>query len=254
MTRARFALAAAAVAALAVPVAAQRGPAPSATHLPTDVLKLACAPRVTDKEPPMPLRIAGGQDSFVRENYQPGDLVTINAGRSNGIAVGQEFYVRRVETEYRLPVSAREPGIIKTAGWIRVWAVDDHLSLATIEHACDVVTAGDYLEPFALPTVPAVASDRPKAERDDYARVLRGNDNRRTFGTGDFFTIDRGSSKGIAPGAQFVIYRDKHLKDNFLYELGEAVAVDVTPDSATLQVTMSRDEFETGDYVAMRKN
>ena len=40
--------------------------------------------------------------------------------------------------------------------------------------------------------------------------------------------------------------------DNFLYELGEAVAVDVKKDASTLQVTMSRDAFSEGDHVAMR--
>jgi hypothetical protein len=57
----------------------------------------------------------------------------------------------------------------------------------------------------------------------------------------------------VTPGAQFVVYRDKHEKGNFLFELGEAVAVEVKPESATLYVTLSRDAFSKGDYVAQRK-
>ena len=252
MTRARYALAAAAL-AVAVPAAAQRGPAPAMSHLPADVLTLACAPQVTYQVPAMPLHLTGGQDSFTRRNYQPGDLVTLNAGRQNGIDVGQEFYVRRLQVEYQQPVTAETPGIIRTVGWVRVYAIDDTMSLATIEHVCDSIEVGDYLEPFSLPQVPQAASNKPKAERDNYARVLQGSDSQEAFGKGDFFTINRGGSQGIYPGAQFVVYRDKQEKDNFLYELGEAVAVKVTADTATLQVTLSRDAFQKGDYVAMRK-
>jgi hypothetical protein len=255
MTRSRLALAAAALAAIVLPAAAQKGVAPAETHLPSDVLTLACAPRATMEMPGMPLRIMGGQDSFTRRNYQPGELVTINAGRQNGIEIGQRYYVRRVQVKYAQPVTPHTPGIIRTAGWIRVYAMDDqsNLSLAVVEHVCDSIEAGDYLEPFVLPQVPHVAADMAKPERDHYARILRGSDNRETFAKGEFFTIDRGANEGVFAGAQFVVYRDKREKDNFLYELGEAVAVDVTPTTSTLQVTLSRDAFSTGDYVAQRK-
>ena len=83
--------------------------------------------------------------------------------------------------------------------------------------------------------------------------MLPGTDRRRSFGKGDFFTIDRGSNQGVAPGAQFVVYRDKRKPENFLFELGEAVAMDVKPESSTLQVTVSRDAFMEGDYVAQRR-
>lgn len=239
--------------AVATPASAQRGPAAAASHLSADVLALACAPRIVTEPPVVPLRVTGGQDTFVRRAYAPGDLVTINAGTRNGITVGQEFYARRVQADRRRPVSPTTPGTIHTAGWIRVWAVDDDMSLATIEHACDSIEVNDYLEPFALPHVPVAQTEKPKAERDNYARVMMGLDGRRTFGKGDFFLVNRGSSEGVVPGAQFVIYRDKREKDNFLFELGEAVAMEVTPGTSTLQVTISRDAFIEGDYVAIRK-
>jgi hypothetical protein len=249
----RSVLFAAAVMAAAVPAAAQRGPAAAMSHLPADVLALACAPTIAYTAPAMPLHITGGQESFVRRTYAPGDLVTINAGTQNGVEVGQEFYIRRVQLANRQPVSPRTPGTIHTAGWLRVYAVDDAMSLATVEHACDSIEVGDYLEPFVLPQVTAPSADRLKAERDNYARVMPGTDRRRSFGKGDYFTIDRGSNQGVAPGTQFVIYRDNRQAENFLFELGEAVAMEVKPESATLQVTVSRDAFGEGDYVAQRR-
>ena len=243
----------AALLAAAAPLSAQRGPAASTSHLPADVLTLACAPAVIFESPAIPLHITGGQDATVRRNYAPGDLVTINAGTQNGMTIGQEFFIRRVQPEDRSPVTPGKPGVIRTAGWLRIYAVAETMSLATIEHACDAIEVGDYLEPFVLPTMPAVSEEKPKAERDNYAHVMPGTDRRRSFAKGDFFTIDRGSSEGVSPGAQFVVYRDKHQAQNFLFELGEAVAVDVRQNTATLQVTFSRDAFTEGDYVAQRR-
>ena len=239
--------------AAALPVAAQRGPAAVSTGLPADVLGLACAPQAAYEAPPTPLRITGGQDSFVRRNHLPGDLVTINAGSMNGIEVGQEFFVRRLQKTSLGAVTRDTPGIIRTTGWIRVYAVDDEWSLATITHACDTITIDDYLEPFALPTVPAAAAERVKPERGNYGRVMTGTDRRRTFGKGDYLIVNRGSDHGVTAGALFVFYRDKRQPENFLYELGEAMAVDVKADTATLYVTLSRDTINEGDYVAQRR-
>lgn len=232
--------------------AAQRGPAPAVTGLPPDVLTLACAPTLVYDEPAMPLRLTGGQDSFVRRSYAQGDLVTLNAGTRNGISVGQEFFVRRPQVSRREAISRATPATIRTTGWIRVYAVDDTMSLATVTHACDTIDVGDYLEPFALPVVHGPAAARAPAQRENYGRVLMGQDRRRSFARGDYFMVDRGSDHGVAAGTRFVLYRDKRVAENFLFEIGEAVAVDVKPDSSTLQVLVSLDAVQEGDYVAMR--
>jgi hypothetical protein len=236
----------------AAPAGAQRSPVALPVNLPPDVLALACAPYAALSEPEVPLRVTGGQAAIVRQSYAPGDLITINAGSQNGIQVGQEFFTRRLQVVHKQAVSRETPGTIRTSGWIRVYAVDDEMSLATITHACGEVAVDDFLEPFVLPTPPVVATDRTKPERDNYGRVLSGSDSRRVFGRGDYFLLDRGADHGIAPGAQFVLYRDKLVDGNFLYDLGEAVAVSVSENTATLQVTVSRDAIMMGDYVAIR--
>ena len=253
MTSRTFAAVAVAAVLGSATLAAQRGPAATAAHLPADVLGLACAPRAALEIPNTPLRITGGQDAGIRQTHAPGDLITINAGSQNGIEVGQEYYTRRVLIAEREEITPLTPATVMTTGWIRVWAVEERLSLATITHACDTIDVGDFLEPFALPTVPTPASNKPKPERDNYARVLTGESRKRLFGKGDYFLLDRGSNQGVTPGAQFVIYRNKQQPENFLFDLGEAVAVDVKADSSTLQVTVSRDAIMEGDLVAIRK-
>jgi len=232
---------------------AQRAPAATPSHLPADVLALACAPGPAFEIPPMPLRITGGQDSIIRRTYVPGDIVTINAGTENGIEVGQQYYTRRVLRAGQERVKRATPGSIRTTGWVRIYAVDVQMSLATIEHACETIDVGDYLEPFELPVVPAPAAATAKPQRDNYGRIMFGNDLRVTFGKGDLFVVNRGSDHGVTPGARFVVYRDKRVPESFLYELGEAVAMDVGPESSTLRAIVARDAFRAGDYVALRK-
>jgi hypothetical protein len=235
------------------PARAQRGPSATSPNLSPEILSLACSPGAALEAPPQPLRITGGQDSFARRIYAPGDLVTINAGIKNGIEVGQEYYTRRVQVDNLERISRTTPATIRTTGWIKVYAVDDDMSLATITHACDTIEVDDYLEPFKLPVVPTVSKDRPKPQRDHYGKVLVGADRRTSFGKGDYFVIDRGSDHGIEVGSQFVLYRDKKQAANFLYEIGEAIATEVKSEMSTVQVTVSLDAIESGDYVALRR-
>ena len=246
-------LVAAGVVAVVLPAFAQRASAPKPTGLPPEVLSLACNPSLVHETPLTPLRLSGSQESAVRTTFAPGDLVTINAGTDNGIEVGQEFFTRRLVPLQRRPISRDNPATIQTTGWIRVYAVDKEMSLATVSFACDSLQLNDYLEPFVVPTVPTISTDKPKPQRDNYARVVIGNENRASFGRGDAFIVDQGSDHGIMVGAQFVVYRDKREAGNFLFELGEAVAVDVRPESSTLRATLSRDAFTVGDLVALRK-
>ena len=50
-----------------------------------------------------------------------------------------------------------------------------------------------------------------------------------------------------------MIYRNKQQKENFLYILGEGVAVDVKPTITTVHVTQTVDAIMKGDLVALRR-
>ena len=236
-----------------LPASAQRAPSPKPSGLPPGVLSLACAPALTFEAPPTPLRVTGSQNAFIHRALAPGDLITINAGTDNGIAVGQQYYTRRAVPREKRAIGRDNPAVVQTSGWIRIYAVDDTMSLATIEFACDAVDLGDYLEPYVVPVVPSASAEKLPAQRGNYGRVMVGNDNRRSFGKGDYFVVDRGSDHGVDKGTSFVIYRDLLTPGNFLFELGEAIAVDVRPESSTLHIMSSRDGIMVGDYVAMRK-
>ena len=256
--------------AASAPLAAQRGEAPVITHLPAEVIALACAPTLLFETASPSLLITGGQDSFTRHAYAPGDLITINGGSDNGIEVGQEYFVRRVQPARDARVSRANPASVRTAGWVRVYAVDKTMSLVTVANACgDTLNVGDYLEPYVEPQVPVADANPPKPQRENYGHIMLGADRRTIFAQDDFFVIDRGSDHGVTLGERVTIYRDKRKLEQankssenrlpkgvvpeFLYDLGEAVVVEVKPEMSTLKVTLSRDAMLTGDYVALRK-
>ena len=269
-TRPTLVVLTAALLAAATPLLAQRGPAPEMTHLPPDVIAQACSPTLAFDRPLASLLITGGQDASTRHVYGPGDLVTINAGSDNGIEVGQEYYVRRLQAPRGSSISRANPASIRTAGWVRVYAVDKTMSLVTVSHACDVIDVGDYLEPFSLPRLSVPDANPPKPQKENYGHILIGTDRRTMFAKNDFFTVDRGSDHGVTLGARFIVYRDKRrmetlylsaikeLPDSittpeFLYEMGEAVVVDVKPEVSTVRALFAREAFLSGDFVALRK-
>jgi hypothetical protein len=255
--------------AASAPLAAQRGPSPVMTHLSAEVIALACAPTLVFETPSPSLLITGGQESFTHHSFGPGDLITINGGTDNGIEVGQEFFVRRVQMARDSRVSRANPASVRTAGWVRVYAVDKTMSLVTVTNACDTLNVGDYLEPYVEPQVPVADANPPKPQRENYGHIMLGTDRRTVFARDDFFVIDRGTDHGVTIGERVIIYRDKRkveaankssenrlpkgIVPEFLYELGEAVVVTVTPEMSTLKVTLARDAMMTGDYVALRK-
>ena len=271
MTRthsAGLAFAALALAATA-PLTAQHGPAPEVTRLPADVIALACAPTLVFEAPSPSMLITGGQDGSTHHSYGPGALLTITAGTANGIEVGQEFFVRRPQSGRATRVSRDNPASIRTAGWVRVYAVEDKMSLVTISHACDSIDVGDYLEPFALPQVSTPDADPPKPQKENYGLVMLGTDRRTIFAKDDYFLINRGSADGVTVGTRVMIFRDKRKTEaarrtaenplpkdivpEFLYEVGEAVAVDVKTDTSTVRALSAHDAVLAGDYVALRK-
>ncbi len=254
MGRSTRVLLACGLAAAVLPLSAQTGPAPQMLHTDPQTLALACAPTLTYETPMTPLHVTGGQSTLKRVSHAPGDLVTINGGTANGIEIGQEYFVRRLQQDKGTATSRKSPAVVRTVGWVKIWAVDrPDMALATVTHACETIDVGDYLEPYKAPQMPAVSTELLKPEKDNYGKIMVGADRRRAFAKGDFFVLDRGSLQGVTPGARFVVFRDRNQYQNFLFDLGEAVAVDVKENSATLQITVSRDAFFVGDYVAMRK-
>ena len=129
------------------------------------------------------------------------------------------------------------------------------MSLATIVYACDADRRRRLPRAVHDADAPCRAPrSRASPERDNYARVLPGNDRPPTFGAGDFIVIDRGHDHGIAPGSQFVVYHDKNeagkLPLRSRRRRGRGRPRDVgDPDTSRLRAIA----VTVDDYVSMRK-
>jgi hypothetical protein len=241
------------VALIAIGVAGSAGAQPADRPLTALEVAVACAPPPSLDLPSNVPHVSGAQDTVARTLFNPRDLLVVDSGASNGLQLGQKFFIRR-------PVYAEgdrvHPRAILTLGWLSVVAVNDTTAIGSLDHFCDGISAGDYLEPYAAPSVPAGAErDEPAGDLDfsTLGRVVSGIDHHTTVGIGNLMLIDRGTEQGVEPGARFAIYRDLRANGLPLTSVAEGVVLSIGKSMSLARVTRSRDAVVPGDYVVPRK-
>jgi hypothetical protein len=217
-------------------------------------MALGCALPPSIDPPAGALHISGAQDTALRLVYGPHDLLVVDGGTSSNVQLGQEFFARR--TDWFGPSGGAQPHTIRTAGWVRIVAVNETTSIAAVVHSCTGIMRGDYLETFVAPVVPDNMERVDTSGDLDFkslGRVGFGERLRTNAGIGDFMLIDRGGEEGAEPGSRFAVYRDLHDPAMPLASIGEAVVVTVAPHMAVVRITAARDTIVRGDYVVPRK-
>jgi hypothetical protein len=238
--------------ALAASSAVAQTPAPELTAAQVDV---ACAPApflgVVPADAPI---VVGNQDTVTRVLVGDINSLVINAGTDRGVQFNQKYFVRRIfrsADDRRSP----EPHLVETTGWLRITAVNKTMALAAVDHTCSHILEGDFLEPFHVPIVPdniSVAETTGELDFKANGRVLYGQSERWSAGTGDFMLIDRGADKNVSIGSHFAIYRDREVTGLPLTPIGEATAVSVGPKLAVVRITQARDAVLAHDVVVPR--
>lgn len=228
---------------LAVPAAAQ-------TTLKGDALAIACGPRASYGAPAAGVSVVGSLTD-AKGVYAPWHRLVVNAGSEGGLREGQEFFVRRAVPPHDLPPRGQKTVYaVVTAGWIRIDHVEAKRAIASIVHECDGIAPGDYLEPFAVPTVPTALA-AGSADYTEPAEVLFGSERTQVAGTGSLIVINRGSENGIRPGQRFTIFRASAAGPNVI--VGRAVALSVQTDSTMARIEDMRDAVMAGDGAAPHK-
>jgi hypothetical protein len=172
-------------------------------------------------------------------------------------------------------------------GWITVHSVQPGVSIASFDFACDVATRGDIVVPykerssvFFRTTDGPIGSFRPAADAV-HGHILGSKDFVGLLGTGLIVYTDFGSAKGARPGDYLLVTRGyapddlnkidraseqlpKGAEDTAVnparikansdvripqHVLGEALVLNVSPDSSTAILTRSFAEMELGDVV-----
>jgi hypothetical protein len=217
-------------------------------------IALACAPPVDTTGPgDKALRLMAAQDPIKHTVFANHDLVVVSGGTSAGVQLGQEYFVRH-SGRSMMDMGYHSSPAIRTAGWVRIIAVNDTLAIATVDHTCIEMTANDYLEPYVAP--PAVAAETDGIGEPDFtslARVTSAGYDRQIAAPGDFAIIDRGVEKGVAPNMRFAIYRDIGPQGAPLTAIGEVIVISVSKDRALTRILRSNGVVLNDDYAAPRK-
>ena len=161
---------------------------------------------------PVPtLFIKGGHNTDGHQSMAKGEVAVLNRTADDGLQVGQHFFVRRLHAgpTRGFPREGEGFGMVRTAGWVTVTAMDEVNALATIDYSCDSIETGDYLEPFVELVLPTSVDPMDAPNFADRANILFGTDTRTTLRRRRHAeSIDRGTVHGVAPGARFAIYRN----------------------------------------------
>ena len=214
---------------------------------------LACAPSLGTESSEGLIRLVGSDEGQRQRLYGPGDAIVLDAGLDAGLQVGQEFFVRRLVNLLEKGYQDGSPTwLLHTAGWVRIVEADQRRAVATVVHACDGFLFGDFIEPFAMPTVPVVGP-AGQADYEGAGEVLVGQDAAMSIGPGQFFIIGLGSDHGVKPGQRITLFRGNFGEGGPVTGLGEGVAVTVAPTSATVLMLRAQDAVYVGDGAALQR-
>jgi len=216
--------------------------------------ELACGARATATAPTATIRLAEGREHG-KALFGPGDPIIVRGGTTQGVRVGQDYFVRRVtDDRFTQPGSDGVPTIsIHTAGWIRIVETSADAAIATVTRACGAMQEGDYLEPFVLPTIPVTPPETGEPDYLNPGRLLLGDDRRQMGAAGDLMVFDRGSDHGLRNGQRLTIFRQTAGGLGPVAFVGQATAMIVSPETTVVRIDKSTDAIYVGDLVAIHR-
>lgn len=174
-------------------------------------------------------------------------------------------------------------------GRVKVVTTRNNITIAQVEFACDTISPGDLVMPYAERAIPAFRRDMPF---DRFAapngklqgRILMARDFDVVLGAGRKAYLNVGADQGVKVGDYFRVVRDYQISkmervDALSYKatttedtqkkppvfptsrsgelprrsLGEAIVLSVGPKSSTVMVTYSLEEMLVGDHVEMEE-
>ncbi len=215
-------------------------------------LEIICGPVSTLTAPVAPMKIIGGTERR-KQMFGTGETILVNAGTAQGVRIGQHFFVRRVVQDRHTEATTEiQPKSIHTAGWISIVESQEHVSIATVEEACDGIEQGDYLEPLVLPE-PDASPTEGVADFAHPGRIVLGDDRRQLGAAGSLMVVDRGSDHGVRAGQRLTIFRTTLDGTGPVVSIGEAVIVSTQAETSLMRIQLSREAIQVGDTIALHR-
>lgn len=229
-----------------------QAPSQAAAPKPDIREQISCAPMGLPAPPLAGMRVLGGY-VHGRIMFGPGDALIVNAGTSQGVQRGQQYFVRRpILDASTMPSKAAPLYGVHTAGWITIVDVKDTMAVASVTYACDGVLEGDYLEPYVDAVLPSPAlSGTPDYEHP--GRIVLADERRQTGYPGLAMLMNRGSDDGVRAGQALTIYRETLNGQGPIIDVGRATVLSVSPQSSLVRIDSSREAVYLGDLVAIHR-
>lgn len=203
-----------------------------------------CGPAKPAAQPDSLGTIASGRDGTEDRLYTTGSEVVVRGGVDNGLEAGRNLVVRR---RYRVQGGSSADAVREhSAGLLQIVEAGEHVSQAVVVFACDEVKNGDFLVAYQ----PETAREDDTAGVPDYneaARILFADEGQMLGSNRRLMVIGRGSEQGAFVGQRFTLFRRRRSQRSVV---GEAVAVAVRADSATIRIDYVTDAISAGDWAA----
>jgi hypothetical protein len=236
----------------ALPVLAQDAPKDVQGPRTLTPQMVACTDVPVPSKPNPRLIITGVRAPDDRVMAARGQEIDLNRTPDDGLAVGQRYAVRRIQSDPLFPAVRDDSAVIRTLGFATITLIDENNALAIVDHACTAVEQGDYLDVYSEPPLPTVAAPAIELlpDWDDRAPILIGSDGKNMFADGDTLTIGRGVVHGVYGGQRFSIWRDFRNRMPLFY-IADIVIMEPGPQTSKAVVIKATDAIVVATDVAI---
>lgn len=237
------------------------------------------------------LRLVTGEQSNYKITFSYGDIVYLSKGANQGMKEGDRFSVVRQESDplhvqwfkWQDKLINAMGSHYSDLGQLTVVKVEPNIAIAKVSFSCAYMQRGDVVLPYSeRPAAPfkdatafdplAPASGKPKA------MVVQGKNTAQMSGQWGTVYVNLGTKQGVKVGDYFRVFRyqgtraetipqernyhekmygfgsnPRHYGWNDLPRevLGEGIVLNVSQDSSTVLLTLTRSEVLAGDYVEL---
>ncbi len=183
-----------------------------------------------------------------------GDSVYVKFGSAGDVNVGDKFLIYAPLRRVDHPRTGKTYGrLIAGVGILQVTAKDPSSALATakITLSFDTIEKDNLLTPYHEPAL--IYPSSVKKIKDISGYIIAVRNNQTIAGQMDFVYLDKGSSDGVDPGDNFVVYADSENSSEPQVNIGEVQVILVKEHSSTAIVRRSTDVMTSGNAVDFKK-
>jgi len=181
------------------------------------------------------------------------DSVYVKFGSPGNVNVGDKFLIYTPLGKVKHPHTGKSYGrLISNLGILQVTSKDPSSEVCTarITLSFDTIEKNDLLTPYQEPML---IYPSPAKNKDISGYILSVRNNQTIAGQSDFVYLDKGSSDGVEPGDNFVVYSDSGKSGELRVKIGEVQVILVKEHSSTAIVRRSTDTLASGDSVDFKK-